>query len=459
MESERLARRVALVGAVIAACAGVGGVILGAADIEPAVAAVVAIVIAGAVAFGVLYLFVEPAQRSIVLVANAAQRISRGAFGERVTHTSNLTDPLAASFNHMVDRLSDLVQRSDWDRARIEAAFRATTDALVAVGPDTAIQQLNPAAEALFHMSNRDAHGRPLIEAAHDYEIDQLVRRVIERGEPAESPLIAFGASRVPLRAVAVPIQHDVDWAVLLVLADLTTVQRLNAVRRDFLSNVSHEIRTPLASIRALVDVIEDDVDDAEQRNIFVAHLRNHIERLTRLVNELLDLSRIESGAVDLRPEELDVRSLLDEAIDAMDQQISSRRVGIDIDAPEGILLEADRSSVVRVFVNLLDNAIKFSPEGGTVRVRASEDGDLVTIRFEDDGPGINPENLSRVFERFYKGDSSRQSPGTGLGLAIVKHLARAHGGTATVESEPGKGAAFTVRFPRVFIGPHRQAA
>jgi signal transduction histidine kinase len=181
------------------------------------------------------------------------------------------------------------------------------------------------------------------------------------------------------------------------------------------------------------------------------------VDRLTTLVNELLDLSRIESGAISLQPEPVRLSDLVAEAASPLRARAEPLGVTI-VDEGSDLTVEADRASLLRVVSNLLDNAIKFSPAGGTVRVAAVDEGALVALSVTDDGPGIKEQNLPRVFERFYKGDASRAEPGVGLGLAIVKHLVRAHGGTATVASRPGAGATFTVRVPKRFVGRHREA-
>lgn len=321
---------------------------------------------------------------------------------------------------------------------------------MTALAADTSVQFLNPAAVELFGNPMAESIGRSFIEMARDFELDAIVRRVIARRAP-ESAVVAFGSRRIPLRVAALPIRDGGDWAVLLLLTDLTEVQRVDAVRRDFLSNVSHELRTPLAAIRALVETMEDGVD-AEESPEFLRRIRQQVERLTTLVNELLDLSRIESGAINLRPEQVELSSLVAEAASLLRTRTEPLGVRVECES-SAATVEADRAALLRVVSNLLDNAAKWSPEGGTIHVSMQEEGPLVALSVRDEGPGIPEQDLPRVFERFYKGEASRADAGTGLGLAIVKHLVRIHGGTASVESPPGQGARFTVRLPRQFVG------
>lgn len=389
-------------------------------------------------------------------VADTAGRIGEGELAERVPDANGPAGELTRAFNVMAGRVEQLFDSVAAEHARLEAVFDASGDAMVALARDTSVRFLNPAAVEVFGSPMTDAIGRSFIETARDYELDALVRRVTATRQP-ETSVVTFGANRLSIRAAALPIRDGGDWSVLLILTDLTEVQRVDAVRRDFLSNVSHELRTPLAAIRALVETMEDGVD-AEDSAEFLSRIRQQTERLTTLVNELLDLSRIESGAITLNPEPIELSALVSEAASLLRTRTEPARVKVEYDGGPNTI-EADRPSILRVVSNLLDNATKWTPEGSTIRVSTRDEGALVAICVQDEGPGIADQDIARVFERFYKGEASRTGSGVGLGLAIVKHLVRAHGGTATVESPPGEGARFTVRLPKAFVGRRQQSA
>lgn len=389
-------------------------------------------------------------------VTAAAGRIAEGQFGERVNPAYTPVGDLTHGFNIMAGRVQEMFEGLASEHARLEAVFDASTDAMVALAPNTSVQYINAAAGAIFDTTPASAVGRPFIETARDYELDALVRSAIATPEGGAARVITFGAGRVPLRAAAVTIPDGGDWAVLLLLTDLTEVQRLDQVRRDFIGNVSHELRTPLASIRALVETMGDGPMEPADQEEFVRRIFQQVERLTQLVNELLDLSRIESGAIDLHPEPLDLAQVVAEAASLLRVRAEANGVRINCPPEGSAIVEADRASVLRIVSNLLDNAIKYSPAGSTIDAETHDEGALVALAVHDEGPGIAEQDLGRVFERFYKGEASRSSAGVGLGLAIVKHLVRTHGGTATVESQPGKGATFTVRLPRKFVGRNR---
>ncbi|MEO6399047.1 MAG: ATP-binding protein [Tepidiformaceae bacterium] len=451
---------VALRGALTSAAVALAGLAAGAL-LQPADGALavllVAVVALGGALVGWLAL-VRPAL-AVRKVARAAGKIAEGELDQRVDDGGGPVSELSHSFNMMALQVQSLFGSVAAEHARLEAVFDASTDGMVALARDTTVRFLNPAAEQLFELPMSQAIGRPLIETARDYELDLLVRRAISNGT-GETSVITFGARRTPLRAGAVPIPEGGDWAVLLMLADLTEVERINQVRRDFLSNVSHELRTPLASIRALVETLQDGgVDDAAETAEFMRRIHQQVERITTLVNELLDLSRIESGAVQLMPEAIELPQLVAESAALLRTRTEETGVHIAIPGPGVPTVEADRSSLLRVSGNLLDNAIKYSPPGGTIHVLIREEGELVALSVRDEGPGIPESDLPRVFERFYKGEASRSNAGTGLGLAIVKHIVRSHGGTVGAANAEEGGAIFTVRLPKSFVGARPPAA
>ncbi len=448
-----MSRDLAARGAAVALLAAVTGFLTGLVSDGPGLWELLAFgAMAAAGAAAGYFAFLRPS-RAVRLVVEAAERISEGELAQRVPDEPGPAGELTRAFNVMAGRVTTLFESVAFEHARLEAVFDASSDAMVALSADTTVRFLNPAAAALFQVRMADAIGRRLIEVARDYELEGLVRRAAQEGR-GQTAIISFGTGRVPLRAAALPIREGGDWAVLLILTDLTEVQRLDQVRRDFVSNVSHELRTPLASIRALVETLADGVEGDEAPE-FYARILRQVDRLTTLVNELLDLSRIESGAMQLKPERVQVGQLLAEAAGLLQTRAEAGEVTIVVEGTE-LEVEADRAALLRVATNLLDNAVKWSPPGGRVWVTARDEGDLVAITVRDEGPGIPEADQPRVFERFFKSDASRANAGVGLGLAIVKHLVRAHSGTATVVSRPGEGAAFTVRLPKRFIGRRR---
>lgn len=446
----------ALRAATITALAALVGATLGFAARESGALAFAFGLLAAIVFFGIALAANWQTRRAIVEVTRAAGRMQANDFTS-IEPVAGPADELTTRFNQMIRQLERALQGSRDEHDRLERILGASNDAILVLDDETHLMFANPAAEQLLQAPMERMRGRPMIESVRDHEIDQLVRRAAQDGADAER-VISYGPGRTPLRATAKRIPGDGDWSILLVLSDLTEVNRLDAARRDFISNVSHELRTPLASIRALAETLEDAGAEPEEVGQFASRIVFQVDRLTVLVNELLDLSRLESGAVKLEPERLDLAVLAAEAANVVRPRAERAGVALHLPPLPGPEAEVDRTAMLRVVSNLLDNAVKFSPSGSSVDVTLGEEAGSTTITVRDHGPGIAPSDLPRVFERFYKGDTSRSGTGVGLGLAIVKHAVRAHSGTVEVVSTPGEGAAFTVTLPRVFTGSRNGA-
>lgn len=451
-----LAGRAALAGGIGGLAAATAAAIVAAA-VGDALWIAVTVLVMGAGGFASVFLLLRPVELSVRETAEAARALRGSSLSARAVRTTGPTAELTHEFNVMATEIEASSRAITAEHARLEAALAAAADGIMAVDAGTDVQYANPAALALLGMTEAEVVGRTLIESARDYELDALAREAMAgRGTP-EPKVIPFGRERTPLRALAVPVAEGGSWAALLILVDLSAVQRVDDVRRDFISNVSHELRTPIASIGALVETLElGDLEGGEQA-AFLGRIRSQVERMALLTNELLDLSRIESGAIHLEPERVDLASAVAEAQAALGSKLEA--CDVRIEGPEGETppVEADRTATVRIVTNLLDNALKFSPEGSAITVNVRDEDALVAVEVCDDGPGIAAQDLDRVFERFYKAEHSRADDGAGLGLAIVKHLVQAHGGTVAARNEAGRGAAMTVRLPKRFVGrePH----
>jgi two-component system phosphate regulon sensor histidine kinase PhoR len=240
------------------------------------------------------------------------------------------------------------------------------------------------------------------------------------------------------------------DGGAVLVLHDLTELRRLEAVRRDFVANVSHELKTPLTSICGYTETLLADQPEPEVARRFLEVIHSNGRRMQRLVDDLLDLSRIESGRWQPEPEPVDVETVAREVWSALGERAARSEVSLTIEADPAAPLVADPDAVRQVLVNLLDNALRYTPPGGGITCRTLREGDGVALVVADTGSGIASEHLARVFERFYRADPSRSRAegGTGLGLAIVKHLVEAHGGRVSARSALGEGATFSAWFP-----------
>jgi two-component system phosphate regulon sensor histidine kinase PhoR len=245
-------------------------------------------------------------------------------------------------------------------------------------------------------------------------------------------------------------LESSLPGSTLLVFQNLTRIHRLETVRRDFVSNVSHELRTPLASLKALTETLQEGaLEDPPAARRFLKRMEDEIDNLTQMVRELLDLSRIESGRVPFDRLSVNPMMMMGNAVERMRLQAERGGLNIQVDASQSlpeVMADADR--IEAVLVNLLHNAIKFTPPSGQIVVSARQDGDKVVFSVRDTGIGIKPEDLSRIFERFYKADQSRSGGGTGLGLSIARHTIEAHQGSIWADSHPGQGSTFYFTLP-----------
>ncbi|MCA1826861.1 MAG: sensor histidine kinase [Myxococcales bacterium] len=285
---------------------------------------------------------------------------------------------------------------------------------------------------------------RTVLEGTRSDELLDLCSRGLA-GWPHQREL-SLPALGLQVQAQVTPLSHA---RALLVLRDLTAERRADQVRRDFIANASHELRTPVTAISGAAETLLHGIDLPEQARGFVEMIARHAERLTRLTDDLLDLSRLETGEWKAALGPVQLAPLADSVVDLFRERAAEKGVALDADVPERLRANADRRALEQILVNLLDNAVKFTPQGGRVTLLGDGLGPTVMLSVVDTGPGIDPKHQARIFERFYRADAgrSRDTGGTGLGLAIVKHLAQAMAGEAGLEST-GNGSRFWVKLP-----------
>jgi two-component system phosphate regulon sensor histidine kinase PhoR len=387
---------------------------------------------------------------SLTDLRDTAVRVASGDLSATVDPpgTQELGD-LARAFNLMTNQLDTLVEENRRARMRWASAFASLSDGLILVDNTEHLTAMNPAGAELLDTDLEWSIGQAFAVVARDHELTALLREALQRQELRRS-VIEFSRGGRTIEATARPVAGYNERYAVVTLRDVTELKRLESVRREFVANVSHELRTPLASIRAMVETLEAGaIEDQELSNQFLHRIVGEVDRLAALVDDLLDLGRLDSGRVHLHLEPLDPRDLLTRAAERLRPQTERARLDLVIDVPAGLpQVIADRPRVEQVMLNLVHNAIKFTRAGGTIAVRARRDGDQLVIEVNDTGAGIAQEELGRLFERFYKADKARRSDGTGLGLAIAKHIVQAHGGAIWVESEVGRGSTFFFTLP-----------
>jgi two-component system phosphate regulon sensor histidine kinase PhoR len=383
--------------------------------------------------------------------ALAALAIAAGSWLVLIRPLEGRLDELGRESGTLAEKYSGTVGDLRRDRDLMGSILDAMQEGLLVLDQNDHIVLVNPALRAGL-LLRAEVLGQSLEAALGREELCELVRRA-RRGEHEVSGEIQVGDLKPRRFEVRVSRTRTPVDGMLLAFFDVTEIRRLESMRRDFVANVSHELRTPVASVcSASETLLQGALSDPEASKLFVEIIERNSERLRLLVEDLLDLSRLESKQFELKGEELALASIAEQACSLLREKARQGRVRMDLEIPSELpRVRADRRALEQVMVNLVDNAIKYCPPGARVVVRARRDGQShVRVVIEDTGPGIAEEDVPRLFERFYRVDSgrSRDMGGTGLGLSIVKHLVEAMGGNVGVESRIGFGSTFWFRLP-----------
>jgi two-component system, OmpR family, phosphate regulon sensor histidine kinase PhoR len=409
----------------------------------------VAAALALAVGLVTAWLIARTLTRPLADVNEAAARIAQGDLATRAPVTGSAeVSALAATINNMASELAARIEEAQADRQTRDLVLSALDEGVVLMDEPDGVRYANPAAIRLLGRMAGDVPLAPSGTAADPF-IPPLLRRLIGRtfqvGSVQEQEL---EIGRPPRTVLATAFPAGGEGLVLLVLRDVTEARKVDAIRRDFVAAASHELKTPVASIQAAAETLSHALDeDPEAARRFVANLHRDSERLSRIVMDLLDLSRLESERPMLEPVRLDV--LAREELDRVAQLTRDAGLNVQV-STDPVTVRGSRKDLALVFSNLLDNAVRYTREGGTIRVQvAGQNGDA-RVEVSDTGIGIPTRELPRIFERFYRVDRarSRETGGTGLGLSIVKHVAEQHGGRVEARSELGKGSTFIVTLP-----------
>jgi two-component system phosphate regulon sensor histidine kinase PhoR len=383
-------------------------------------------------------------------LTQAAERISQGDLAARTLSLSGgEIGQLVRAFNRMAEKLQKQITKRAREKDRLHTVLHVMTDGVLIVNRHGRVRLLNPAAAQILKTTPERALKHSFVQAVRDHRIVEVFTRCQQSGGN-ETALLELDRERF-LRMVVTPFLRGDDRGYLVVFQDLTRLHQLQTVRQDFISNISHELRTPIASLRALVETLSDGaLEDSEAAHRFLRHMEVEVDALSQMVQELLDLARIESGKASLQLTKTAPLALFRRAVERLQMQATRAQLTLQItETTELPAVYVDGSRVEQVLTNLIHNAIKFTPPKGSICVSAAaNDSHTLLVKVVDTGVGIAPEDLPRVFERFYKADRSRSGGGTGLGLAIAKHIVQAHNGRIWVESRVGKGSTFCFTLP-----------
>lgn len=389
------------------------------------------------------------------LISKVAEDISRGDFSKRIfldTH-DELSD-LTKAINKMVTETEGKLNELVANKSRLEAVFLSMFDGIMVVDRDQNIRLMNQTLKDYLRIQQEPAGRKPL-EIIRNVEIQEVIEDVLKRNNPGEpKELTVFLPEEKILLIHAAPvIREKQQEGAVLVFHDITELRRLENVRRDFVANVSHELRTPVATIKGYAETLLDGaLGDKKHAREFMQIIHADSERLAKLVNDLLDLSKMESGKIKLNLANFSLKETVDRMIDLLKNQLKDNSVTISNEIDEKLMISADETKISQVLLNLMENAIKYNKLCGQVTVSVSAKGGFYEVKIADKGIGIPEEDLPRIFERFYRVDKahSRQLGGTGLGLSIVKHIVQIHGGDVFVESKLNEGSTFSFTLPRM---------
>ncbi len=384
-------------------------------------------------------------------MADAAAHIGSGGSKAKIPVVSNdEIGKLATVLNDMSERIEDQVQRLSAEKQRLDTILRSMGEGVMVTAPDGVITMVNPAFRRLFSISGV-VEGNKLVEISRHPDLQEAFNDLCKPDVNELVREIFIQPGNTTLFTHWVPLKVDgVRQGIVAVFHDISDLKKVENMRRDFVANVSHELRTPVTIIKGYAETLLDGTLESDPISAvrFVKIIANHSERLTNLINDILTLSSLETRDALLELNPLDVSSTVTKACMLLQERAGHKNIAIINETAAGgpPRVMADQGRLEQVVVNLLENAIKYTPDGGTVRIFTEDAGECVKVSIADTGIGIPFKDLPRIFERFYRVDEARtrEQGGTGLGLAIVKHIIHLHGGIVSVTSEPGKGSQFS---------------
>jgi len=400
--------------------------------------------------------FSRRVSRPLEQIREGAGRFAKGDLAYRLpVFASSETELLAKTMNDMAANLDDRMQTIIRQRNELEAVFSSMLEGVVAINLEEIIISVNQVAARMFHQETSELLNRSVQEAVRNPDFQRFIRLALLDENTREADLSFYIKDETLLNTRSAPLKNAAGEriGILIILNDVTRLRHLENMRRDFAANVSHEIKTPLTAIKGFTETLKAGaLNRPEEAARFVEIIENHTNRLIAIIEDLMKLSIIEQSADNKTINLIEYRVLpiLSAAIKICRPKADEKKIQILCSCDEALTAKLNAALIEQAFVNLLDNAIKYSDTGSSIEIEAIKNDSEVSIAFQDHGIGIGTEHLSRLFERFYRVDASRSRKmgGTGLGLAIVKHIVIANAGNISVKSTPGKGSSFVIHLP-----------
>jgi two-component system phosphate regulon sensor histidine kinase PhoR len=393
---------------------------------------------------------IKPIKRMI----QVSRKFSGGDFSRRILRPSrDEIGELAVTLNNMAQEIENKIKEIKTQNQKLSAIFNSMIEGVIVIAKTGHIVSINSTIEKIFSVTKDTVEGKIFLEAIRNNDIAEVINAVLNKGGLLSKEItLVYPVHRIFEVSAAPIFDNDAISGCLVVIHDITEIRRLETVRSDFVANVSHELKTPLTSIKGFVEtLLEGALDDKENNRNFLKIIQDHAERLNNLVEDLLSLSHLESKEITLNKKNFNLRQQLEDVISGFKSQIKKKNIDIKNELSANIAVTADKDRIEHVFINLLDNAIKFNKERGAIQIFSQQINGGIKVIVEDSGIGIPEKDIPRIFERFYRVDKarSRELGGTGLGLSIVKHIVELHGGSVGVESTEGFGSKFWFILPQ----------
>lgn len=399
------------------------------------------------------YFYINP----ILLLIDLTQRIKKGDFSRRIDlNYHNELGDLVRNLNEMSGVLQDQIQQITHDKNELKAILSSLVEGVVVIGIDGRMMYLSPNFCDLLDVRSRDAEGRLYWEVIRNQQVNDSIQMALEHRRAVKREIDIIGPQDACFSMQISPVIED-DHKLLSVVAifhDITELKKFERLRTEFVANVSHELKTPLTSIKGFVETLQSGaIKEPEHAKRFLDIIDQQTGRLENLVNDLLTLSSLESQQIPMDFQNDRIDAVILAVVNSYKTQLERMNHEIQVHVADNIpMILVDRQRIEQVFLNLLDNAVKFTPQGGLIEISCYCEKEYVRVDVRDNGIGIAPENIPRLFERFYRVDRarSRDMGGTGLGLSIVKHIVSAHQGNLTVTSKVGEGSTFSIFLPAI---------
>jgi two-component system phosphate regulon sensor histidine kinase PhoR len=393
-------------------------------------------------------------KKHIKEIINALNKMLDGDFEQKISvYSKGEIAKLANTINETINKLKEKIRQQEQENSQIQTILNSMMEGVIALDKEKRIISINPAVSKIFNIAKENAEGRFLLEAIRNADIFEVIEDVLKSGKSISKELnLLWPVKRIFKVSVSPIFENKAINGCVAVIYDITEIRKLEAIRSEFVANVSHELKTPLTSIKGFVEtLLEGALTDKENSRTFLEIIKEHSERLEVIINDLLELSHIESKEIKLEMEKINMSNLTGEIIKEFKSQLNKKNISVHNKLSAEVEAKVDKEKIRRILMNLIDNAIKFNKEGGHINIYGEIFDKEIRIIIEDSGIGIPQKDIGRIFERFYRVDKarSRQLGGSGLGLSIVKHLVELHGGGVGVESTEGAGSKFWFNLPK----------